>query len=1579
MILMVYNKQICKEFLLPNIHNADYELTLERQIFSFEKDLRLQLQNSQKGWKLISTPDYSVRLGEDKEGSRLLKGQDILNIKSKRGERFQIVVIDEDFFFPVWKKYDLSQMKEISVGKSEGNIVQYNYMDLLSTNHAGFIHQRDGWYVEDYSRNGTFCGNRRIQDKRRLQFGDHIEIFGLHILFLGRMMAVGTFYGDLLVKEDILKPLRMPKMAVRDASEIRKKETNYFHRSPRNLPAIYKDPVEIEAPPAPKLMKEKPVFLTIGPAFTMAIPMMLGCGFAIFGSRLSGYTSGAFMYTGLITAVASALVGGIWAVMNLNYAKKESTQEEEQRFNAYSNYLMDLAETLRKQYGENVAALNQMYPSAAQCVRYDQTNPLLWNRNFTHEDFLYERLGMGDLPFQVDIEIPKEKFTLINDSLASKPRMIKEEFQTLKNVPVGISLTEKRLIGLVGGDKKIGAIQIMHSLVAGITASHSYTDVKLVFIYDDKETSAARDWECMRWFPHVWSEDKGTRYMASTKLERNDIFFELSNVIRGRSQNSKEIQNQKKKNLPKPYYVLFVSDPALLEGEILGKYIYEAREEYGITTFLMVESLEQLPNSCEEVIENDPYFTGFYNLMNTSKKKERFQPDYVDPKDLDNFGKLLSEIRVNEVESSSEIPASLDFLAMYEVSSPRELKVQERWRLNRNYHTMRALIGKKAGNTNCYLDIHEKFHGPHGLVAGTTGSGKSETLQTYILSLAVEFSPEDVSFFIIDFKGGGMANLFSDLPHLSGQISNLSGNQVRRAMISIKSENQRRQRIFSEYGVNNINLYTKMYKNHGAPIPIPHLFIIIDEFAELKREEPEFMRELISVAQVGRSLGVHLILATQKPSGTVDDNIWSNSRFRLCLRVQDRQDSNDMLHKPDAAFITQAGRGYLQVGNDEIYELFQSGYSGAIYDEESCGKENYAALLTRTGKEELTGSKRKLSSENGKEKTELQAVIEHLQEVTKEAGYQKSPRLWLPVLSTEIYLDQLEGYSAGVYAAGRWKEMPKKWSLTSFVGLYDDPEGQAQKPLEINLSEGGHLAVVGSVVSGKSTFLQTLIYSLISKYSPEILQMYLVDYSSQLLSAFEHAPHVGGLVYDNQEEKLDRLIHMLVSLMDERKKLFAGGNYSQYVQVHGVTLPPILLALDNYASFREKTKNKYDDVIMRLAREGVGYGIYLVITAAGFSMAEIPSRLGDNLRTVVSLEQSDKFKYMEVLRTTKIPLLPEVGVKGRGLALVDGRILEFQTALSLKAQDDFNRGQIIDQYCKDMAEAWTGVVARKIPEIPENPTLTLLKENPNYREAVASKKVLPFGYGIQDASIYGVHLDSTYCYTVSGKARTGKTNVLKLLLSAALQKKAEICLVEKDSSELKSVLETETGTELENKTLQLENSKLSYVTDSKDLFAYFDRLIPEFVRRNKKKHKLMDEGLTEDEIFKEMSKDKPIFIFLGDLADFFTMVYKPGEGVGNMSGFLENILEKGSLHNIYFIASLKVEDQGLLGTYRGYSLFTSYRKGIHLGGNLAGQRVFKFQNISYMDQAKAEKRGLGYVPDEEEEDRAVKVIVPLAK
>lgn len=1571
MILMLYNKEICKEFLLPNIHDADYTIYLHHDIFRLKKDVALCLEKSAAGWRIQSSEDYDIEKEHIRQEQYLLKDRDILDIVTAEHERFQIIVAEYSLKFQVMYKYDLQFMKEVSIGGNAGNLIQYQFRELISAAHMVLERHSDGWYLKDMSRNGVFCENQRVAGQRKLKFGDHIDVFGLHLIFLEQMLAVGTYCGEKKVKEDILRPVEQSKETVSQESKSCGQKKEYFHRSPRNLPVIYQETVEIEGPPSPKATKQKPMFLTIGPAFTMAIPMMLGCGFAIFGSRLSGQTSGAFMYTGLITAVTSALIGVVWAVTNLNYSKKENEEEENQRFNAYSNYLIQTADVLREKYRHNTEALLQIYPSAGECMQYNRYSSELWNRNHTHTDFLYQRIGSGSRPFQVQIQIPKEKFTLINDTLLDKPKIIRDEFQMLKKVPVGISLQDKRLIGLVGGEGKKGAVEIMHTLAAGIAAVHCYTDVKLVFIYREQARDRQQDWECMRWFPHVWSEDQSTRYMASNEWETNDIFFELSNVIRSRSKNIGQMQGKERKNIVKPYYVLFISDPAILEGEILAKYIYEARPEYGMTTFLMVENVEELPNECEDVIENDRHFQGIYNLLDTSHEKTRIVPDRVDREQLEKFGKTLANIRVNEVENTSEIPGSLSFLEMYGVTKPEELQVEERWRKNRNYNSMKALIGKKAGNADCYLDIHEKFHGPHGLVAGTTGSGKSETLQTYILSLAVNFGPEDVSFFIIDFKGGGMANLFSGLPHLAGQISNLSGNQVRRAMISIKSENMRRQRIFSEYGVNNINLYTKLYKNHETKIPVPHLFIIIDEFAELKREEPEFMKELISVAQVGRSLGVHLILATQKPSGTVDDNIWSNSKFRLCLRVQDRQDSNDMLHKPDAAFITQAGRGYLQVGNDEIYELFQSGYSGAIYDESAEQQSTQAVMLTRTGKTELTGSRfhrqRGLKGTKVKETTQLDAVIAYLDKVAKEHyghlfadGYHPM-QLWLPVLKTELYLEDLKKQKA-----------VQEQDLSAMVGMYDDPHNQEQETLYVNFLENGHLAVCGSVVSGKSTFLQTMIYSLLKNASPDQIQMYLLDFSGHMLAPFEKAPHVGGVVFDSQEDKLAKCMHMIMGMMDERKRLLQGGNYSQYLQTKkrmrsGMTdrnLPAILLVIDNFAAFREKSRNAYEEQILRMAREGVGYGIFLAIAATGFGTSEIPARIGDNIRTVISLEQADKFKYMEVMRQTRLNILPETDVRGRGLALVNGRILEFQTARCLKAEDDFERGKQIETECIQMQKKWKGEYAKRIPQIPEKPVFAQFADTEEYRQAADTARFLPLGYRMEDASVYSVDLANIYCYAVTGRGRTGKTNILKILIHAAAAKQGKLCIVERGTEELRKYA---------------QRYQAEHISDCAGLFTYLSKLLPEFAGRNKKKHVLLENGLEEEELFLAMQKEKPIFLFLADVGEFMHMIYKPDEGVKNMSGFVENMMEKGQYHHIYIIGCLKVEDENMLITYKAYNFFAAYKKGIHVGGNLSAQKLFTFQNIPFSEQQKSEKKGLAYAPDEEEESVGIKVVIPHVK
>lgn len=827
------------------------------------------------------------------------------------------------------------------------------------------------------------------------------------------------------------------------------------------------------------------------------------------------------------------------------------------------------------------------------------------------------------------------------------------------------------------------------------------------------------------------------------------------------------------------------------------------------------------------------------------------------------------------------------------------------------------------------------------------------------------------------------------------------------------------------------------------------------------------MKELISVAQVGRSLGVHLILATQKPSGTVDDNIWSNSKFRLCLRVQDRQDSKDMLHRPDAAYITQAGRCYLQVGNDELFELFQSGWSGAEYnekeDEDSAGGD-IALILSDTGKAALVGSYQKQqrrsqekltwvasllevlrragatpalltacagdsrrmddlldrffqcaeeakleyprtdynvqrvrdlvavcadvgSVEAGsagavvkragrsgrklpepKKRTQLEAVVEYLARTARENGYVHNLALWLPVLPAELYLHQLPGYLQNSFDGKGWPKTGKQWELEAFVGLCDDPVNQAQMPLSVDFANNGNHAILGTVVSGKSTFLLTLLYSLVTRYSPQALNIYALDFSSKMLSAFEGLAHVGGVLYENDGEKIGQLFHMLSAALEDRKTLLRGSNYRQYVQneagasgtLDKVSLPAIVVAIDNYSAFRSKTNNLYDDFVLKLSKEGVSCGIFLVIAAMGVSATEIPGRLGENLRTVICLEMNDKYAYAEALRTIRVDVLPEENVKGRGLTKVGDSFLEFQTALPLKVGEGGNYTDAIKEVCKVLNATWTGKRARRIPEIPAKPTWKEFAQLEDVQAMQQKGDRIPVGYDQSNAAIYGVDLRRTYCYLISGKARTGKTNLLKTALASVLGMKGDVVVVD-FAHEFDAMV---------------KDTPVRHLTTDKELYDYLVELQPEFIKRNKFKNSCVESGSTDDELYDRMAKFGKIFILIGSLVEFVNRTASPEKGVPNMSGFLGNLLDKGAHHNVFWLACFDQDDSGKLAGKRVYELFVRDRAGVHFGGNVAAQRILDFEYLKFNERTRTLKPGIGMLPVDEE-NTTERVVVPL--
>lgn len=1556
--LLLYNRKAYKECLLPAVNNTDHKLYLEGKAYGLPWDVELCLEIIDLSWQFVVSKQYSV---QDTNGNalKILKGGQKGYLELCNGHRIDFCVIEEKSSFWSYQKYTLEDISQILVGsKVTDDIYISSPMHSMPVDYAKLVKDGKYWFLHLFKsarHSSIYVNHVRINGNRQLAFGDRIELFGLKMIFLGNILAVNSRQSGCRIKEGSLYEIDPEEQKGTFFPEPFSKRI--FHRSPRMIYKIDREPIEIEAPPQLKEELKKPLVLLIGPSMTMALPMLMGSGIAIFASRMSSGNSGIFMYTGIVTALASAMIGTMWTLINLTYEKKKNKKEELHRFEAYSEYLIHCSGLIKEKYERNQRNLHLMYIPAIEWCSQVNDRYELWNRNESHEDFLTYRLGTGDLPFQAPIIVPKEKFTMISDTLSEKPRMIQESFSLLHDVPICIDLVKHRLIGIVGEKGKQGARNVMYALAVQAAAENSYIDVKMVFLYNEKRENE-QDWRFAKWLPHVWSENGKLRMLAKNQEQAREVLYELTQVMRRRFE---EKTNGNTKKSPLPHYILFVEDTSMLQGEMIEKYIFQEAEACGISTVILEDFYENLPNACDYIIQNTKEFCGMYSVRDNVEERIGICLDKVTPEQVEYFSRKLSEIEVDEIEVERDLPEALTFFEMYRIHQLSELRVLEKWKKNRTYETLRALIGQKAGGEDCFLDVHEKYHGPHGLIAGTTGSGKSETLQTYLLSLAISYSPQDVNFFLIDYKGGGMAHLFNGLPHIAGEISNLSGNQIRRAMVSIKSENRRRQKVFKEYEVNNINSYTRLYKNGEAKQPIPHLFIVIDEFAELKREEPEFMKELISVAQVGRSLGVHLILATQKPSGTVDDNIWSNSKFRLCLRVQDRQDSQDMLHRPEASYITQAGRAYLQVGNDELFELFQSGYSGAAYDEEGKGSEEIAVLLSDTGKAAFTGNHVKKEKNTGKkEKTQLEAVIAHLREVAIKNGYQQAERLWLPVLPTQIFLEDLEGYAPLFHGNGiQADDENRKIQLP--IGMYDDPENQLQCPLCVDFSENGHLAVIGMAATGKSTFLQTLLYGLMTSYTPEEINFYIMDFSTRTLDSFKEMSHVGGIVYEDEENRLAKLFVLIEEILEERKKVLKGSTYSQYIRRNKSKMPMIFLVIDNYGNFRQKSLEQYDAVLSKIAKEGINYGILLILTAGGLGMSELPNRMAENIRMLYTLELNDKFAYAELLRESQIEIMPETNVKGRGLAKAGEKILEYQTALALKAEDDLDRMEKISEVAGNIRQVWNGKTAEPIPEIPDKAAWKDFCENERMKAMLECKDRLPIGYENQSAKIYGLNLREIYCYVISGKSGSGKTNFLKVLMSASLLSGRETYLIDFKG-------------ELEEFAVK---KGLSYIGQDKELFTFLSELLPLFKERNTYKRELYQAEAEDDEIFEKMQRYPAKVMCIANLPDFIRHVEKPEEGVGGMKAFVENLLDRGEGHHVFWFAVLPSEEAAGISGSRLFQLFTRSRMGIHFGGEVSTQRILNFDQIPYLQQGKVQKPGLGMLPDNEE--GVCEIVIPRMK
>ncbi|HEY0238381.1 MAG TPA: type VII secretion protein EssC [Friedmanniella sp.] len=875
-------------------------------------------------------------------------------------------------------------------------------------------------------------------------------------------------------------------------------------------------------------------------------------------------------------------------------------------------------------------------------------------------------------------------------------------------------------------------IEQLQLLVSQLAVFHSYHDVQLVMVFGEEEH---HDWSWMRWFRHSSLQDVNLRGFVHDQRSRDQVLSSLNQVLKARRSALDEARGGQATSFT-PHYVVVILDETLVLDHVVMEILREDPTRLGCSVIVVQETMSSLSDSITTVIDIRDRDTGVLVLERGELRNTPFVPDHLpDGFDRERLPRAVGALN-HQRNLTSSIPDSVTFLEMYGVRRVDELAVEARWAANSPHRTLGVPLGLRAPGDVVTLDLHEKAHGPHGLVAGTTGSGKSEIIQSYILSLAVTFHPHDVAFLLIDYKGGGMANLFADLPHLLGTITNLDGAQSMRALVSINAELKRRQRIFSAHDVNHINQYQKLYKSSDVAEPMPHLFLISDEFAELKSEQPEFMSELISTARIGRSLGIHLILATQKPSGVVNDQIWSNSKFKLALKVADRSDSMEIIKTPDAAEITLPGRAYLQVGNNEIYELFQSAWSGADYrpDAEQAGRDDHAIYaINDLGQyqvltEDLSGLDR--ADAVTQVPTELEAVVREVGRAAARTGVAPVARPWLPPLPERIHVTDL--HRPGPEQTWAAPKSP----LRPTIGQVDVPSMQAQETLRLDLSGDGHLVVYASPGYGKSTFLQTLVLDLARSHSPAHLHVYLLDLGTNGLLPLRGLPHVADTVTAEDAEKASRLVARLEGELKRRKQLFsqyAVANLEMFERASGQVLPTVLVVVDPFEGLKGAPAEEAVSALLHaIAREGAGLGLHLAMSAG--RQASLRTALSGNIKIQVALRLNDDAEARAIVGRTSAQVddLP-----GRGLVRLDQPEV-FQTGLPAAGEDMLAVIGAIQAEAADMDARWTGARPEPIPVIPDRLARDELLARPEIPR-LRSDGVIPVGLDFETVAPTGVN------------------------------------------------------------------------------------------------------------------------------------------------------------------------------------------------------------------------------------------------
>lgn len=1313
------NKQ--EEIHIGNIDTSDYTMFHKR----VKKPYSVMVSRNEDGsWQLDCETDvYISAEGILKQFTRKLTHGDDFCIKSVSDGsevlRFRFVIdfdeVHQDYYRSI--PIHVSSRPEenvIHIGGEPDCEIQISD-DLMSDSRFELQVSPEGIYIDHIRcRYGLYLNGNIIRSRTKLQDWDFIRVLGYNFYYSEGILR--TTEGKQII-------IHNRDSYIQNLSE-QMKQYPMFYRNTRVLPQKSDEAVSILNPPEEVKRPEGNILKSLLPMLAMLVLTVVLRG-VLGGGGTFILFSACTMGIGIVTTIISFVSNH--KEYKVNYKKREET---------YKNYIEKKKQEIQEARIEEKQYLEKLYPTVQQEYQMVQEfSADLFRCQLGDPDYLNLYLGRGTLPSCRQIEFRQQEQMEIRDGLAIIPEQIAKTYEVLEDVPITLDLKQIHAAGIVLEAEQVG--ELVRNWVTDLCTRHYHTEIKIILIAGEQQKKQVL-WA--RYLPHV--NDGDLRLIVIDEESRKNILEYMYKIF-----SMREDLGNKGGYLPE--YVVFVLNDIGIRTHPVSRYLKHAGQ-YGFTFLFFEEQESRLPLGCDRVLRiNAQKREGTLLWAKDENRIQTFRYTPLGSGQAEEIALRLAPVYTEEVSLENTLVKSITLYELLKITNVKKLDLDKRWGESDVAKTLAAPLGVNAKDEIVYLDLHEKAHGPHGLVAGTTGSGKSEILQSYILSMAILYHPHEVSFMIIDFKGGGMVNQFRNLPHLVGAITNIDGKAIDRSLKSIKAELKKRQRCFAEAGVNRIDAYIQVRKDNPHMPILPHLIIIVDEFAELKAEQPEFMKELISAARIGRSLGVHLILATQKPAGQVNEQIWSNSKFKLCLKVQNKEDSNEVLRSPLAAEIREPGRAYLQVGNNEIFELFQSAYSGApIRTSQTVEKTAYTLeQIEENGKRKVIYRQEK-EQQDENAYTELTAIVDYVADYCRRKKIEKVPDICMPQLPEQIGYTQL-----------KQADMNPEQVFQIPLGIYDDPDNQYQGIQRLDVMQN-NTVIIGSSLYGKTNLLEYMIRYLAEHYTPEEFNFYVLDFGTRVLSVFDQLHHCGGVVCAGEDEKYRNLFKLIHKEMNDRKnRLLQLGvtSYSAYMELdanmHVAPMPLILLVIDNFTALRELYLTDKDE-LLDICRDGHSLGVTVVMTSTICS--GIGYRYLSNFSNKIAYTCNDQSEYNSLFEYCKER--PDA-IPGRCLTEIVKNKYECQTALAFEGEREVERVSEMRSFMNMLNQRNTGS-ARRIPVIPEILCQEALIEMTGKREAYE----YPIGLEYSEVLPVTIRLREAHILTLSGRDHAGKTTFIRSML-----------------------------------------------------------------------------------------------------------------------------------------------------------------------------------------------------------------------